>query len=130
MEVYSNQNVKITYNPTTKRLTQVWQGFASTQNFRTAIDVSEKFCLNNEVVTALSDTRAQQVVGQDDSEYASKSLHLMFREGLKRFAFLLPRDLFNQLAVADFLKQFPDGQAKLFLPEQEREAETWLREIE
>ncbi|MFO8234849.1 MAG: hypothetical protein R6U04_05550 [Bacteroidales bacterium] len=102
MLVHQNKNVKITFDQNTKRLKQKWDGFASSEIFREAIDKTNEFVKNNDVKTIISDTLNQKVVKSEDADYAANTIPKMVSNGMKAMAFVVPENVFTQLSLNKF----------------------------
>lgn len=116
--------VKIDYDQTRKQLVQTWTGFASSSQFREAIDATVSFSKNNAVRTLISDTLNQSVVETGNTSYASAAIPQLIQNGLKAMAFVMPKNIITQLSLRQFanekkvdnIKYFPSiGEAKKWL---------------
>jgi hypothetical protein len=106
MVIHQHSNVKIEYDQIKKRLSQVWNGFIQSKDFREAIDATVKFAEKNPVKTIISDTLNQGVVKPEDTEYAGSVMPKLVAKGLKGMAFVIPENIFTQLS----LKKFADNE--------------------
>lgn len=106
MIVHQHPHVTIDYDQFKKRLTQVWNGFIASKDFRDAIDATVKFAEKNQVKTIISDTLNQGVVKPEDTEYAGSVMPKLVAKGLKGMAFVIPENIFTQLS----LKKFADNE--------------------
>lgn len=124
MIVYEHANVKIEYNQMKQRLTQTWNGFIPSADFKKAIDETVNFCSNNPVKTIISDTLNQGVVKPEDTEYAGSVMPAMFQKGLRAMAFVIPENIFTQLSLKRFADQEKSENVQYFktVPE----ASSWL----
>ncbi|MBN2743288.1 MAG: hypothetical protein JXR39_05280 [Marinilabiliaceae bacterium] len=103
--VLNSPVVKIDYDHSRKQLVQTWTGFASSGQFREAIDATLHFSQSNPVRTIISDTLNQSVVDPADTQYAASAMPKLFQQGLKAMAFVMPKNVITQLS----LKQFAEG---------------------
>ncbi|MFP3860558.1 MAG: hypothetical protein ACLFUW_07025 [Bacteroidales bacterium] len=124
MIVHQNENVKITFDQSKKRLVQQWEGFASSQVFREGIDKTCDFVKKNNVKTIMSDTLRQNVVKPDDADYAASVIPTMVNNGLKAMAFVVPENVFTKLALDKFKSSIKGETTKYFMSK--AEAEKWL----
>ena len=102
MEVFRSNSVVITYDKVRNRLTQKWFGFPASEVFRLAIDKSVEFSEFNPVYTLLSDTTFQEIIVQQDAEYAASVMPQLVNNGLKAFAFVLSGKETTRVAVNHF----------------------------
>lgn len=114
MLVYEHQNVKIEYDPSKQRLTQIWNGFIPSSDFRKAIDATVDFTRKKPVKTILSDTLNQGVVKPEDTEYAGSAMPRMAENGLKAMAFVIPENIFTQLSLKRFAENEKDEAVQYF----------------
>lgn len=124
MKVFDSPNAKIEYDESKKRLTQTWDGFASSEVFRLAIDATVSFVKTKPVKTILSDTLNQKVVKPDDTEYASKVMPQLFGSGVKAMAFVMPQNVLTQMSLKGFAKNMGNDGLNFFSTISE--ASKWL----
>ncbi len=124
MIVHQHANVTIEYDQMKQRLTQTWNGFIPSADFKSAIDATVNFCQSNSVKTIISDTLNQGVVKPEDTEYAGSVMPTMFNKGLKAMAFVIPENIFTQLSLKRFADQGQNENVQYFksIPE----AQIWL----
>lgn len=97
--VLNSPVVKIDYDQSRKQLVQTWSGFASSGQFREAIDKTLVFAKSNPVRTLISDTLNQSVVEPEDTNYAASAMPKLFQSGLKAMAFVMPKSVITQLSL-------------------------------
>lgn len=124
MIVHQHANVSIEYNQMKQRLTQTWNGFIPSADFRKAIDATVDFCNSNSVKTIISDTLNQGVVKPEDTEYAGSVMPALFQKGLRAMAFVIPENIFTQLSLKRFADQEQSESVQYF--KSVPEAQTWL----
>lgn len=124
MIVHQHANVKIEYDAMKHRLTQTWNGFIPSSDFRLAIDATVDFCEKNSVKTIVSDTLNQGVVKPEDTEYAGSVMPAMFQKGLRAMAFVIPENIFTQLSLKRFADQEKSDNVQYF--KSVPEAHIWL----
>ncbi|MFO7862515.1 MAG: hypothetical protein R6U85_00805 [Salinivirgaceae bacterium] len=124
MKVFENINVAIDYNRDKMRLTQTWNGFATSETFREGIDETLKFIIHNQVKTVLSDAMKQHVVKPEDAQYAASVMPQLKRNGMKAMAFVVPESAFTKLSLQKFSKSAEDPLVKYFMSK--NEANQWL----
>jgi hypothetical protein len=105
MNVFESQAVRLDYNTQLKLLTQVWTGFATSEQFREGIDKTVDFASKNSIKAIISDTRAQKVVKPEDTSYAASVMPKLFQSGLKAMAFVMPQDVFTKMSLNRFSKE-------------------------
>lgn len=127
MLVHQHSNVRIDYDPAKKRLTQVWNGFIPSKDFRDAIDATVKFSEKNPVITIVSDTLNQGVVKPEDTEYAGSVMPKLASRGLKGMAFVIPENIFTQLSLKKFASNEQTKGVQYF--RSVKEAHEWLDSI-
>jgi hypothetical protein len=115
---------RVVYNPEKKRLYQTWEGFASVDQFKAAIDASVDCFRKHEVDTILSDTTGQAVLAKEGSDYAASVMPELAANGMKKIAFILPKSAFTQLSLQNFTKNSDNNLVGHF--ENRQEAEAWL----
>ncbi|ASB48347.1 hypothetical protein [Alkalitalea saponilacus] len=125
MEIYSSPVVRIEFDTTKKLLLQKWIGFASSVQFREAIDKTVEFVKGNQVKYLMSNTVEQKPVGPEESKYAASVMPQLFGGGVKAMAFVMPKNVITKLALSSFAKEkgMPDN-VQYF--DNLAEAETWL----
>ena len=124
MEVFKSANLTLSYSQDDQRLTQTWNGFATSESFRGGIDKTVEFVKANPVKTILSDTTKQKVVKPEDSNYAASKMPALFQAGLKGMAFVLPENIFTQMALKGFADSGRSDQVEYF--SSVFEAKSWL----
>lgn len=127
MDVFRSRIVVISYNASTQRLTQRWYGFPASDDFRLAIDKTVEFCSGNSVSSVLSDTREQDIILEEDSEYAARVMPELVEHGLKAFAFILSGKEHTRFAVNNFSRLQQTNTVRHFTSE--KEAHQWLDEM-
>lgn len=124
MIVHQHSNVTIEYDQVKQRLTQTWNGFIPSTEFRIAIDASLNFSKTKPVKTIVSDTLNQGVVKPEDTEYAGSVMPAMFQNGLKAMAFVIPENIFTQLSLKRFADHEQSDNVQYF--KSVPEANVWL----
>lgn len=127
MVVYQASNATFVYESDTEILTQNWEGFSTSQEFKEAIDKTVDFVKNNPVKGILSNTQDQGVVKKEDTEYAASVMPKLFMSGLKGMAFVLPKDIFSKLSVKKFEDDTKGANIKMF--DRTNEAAAWLNSL-
>lgn len=127
MEIACNENFKLEYDAENERLTQVWTGFATSDSFREAIDMTVEFIQTHRVKTLLADTASQKVVQFDDSEYAASKMPVIFGCGVKAMAFVLPRNIFTQMSLKSFAEANKGSAINYFTTPED--AVSWLNKF-
>jgi hypothetical protein len=125
MVIYSTPIVSLEYDQVKKLLKQVWTGYATSVQFREAIDETVKFVSENDVAYLLSDTSSQKPVGPNDTKYAASTMPTLFKNGIKAMAFVLPQNVITKLSLSSFAKEqgMPDN-VRYF--DSNKEAQEWL----
>lgn len=126
MIVYDKKFAKITYDPATQRLTQTWLGYATSENFREAINKSVDFSRQHPVKAIISDTKKQALVKKEDTDYAASKMPELVKNGLSKMAFILSESAFTQISVKSF-KEKSNNDFISYFPHIE-EAHQWLDE--
>lgn len=126
MIVHQNSNVRIEYDPSTKRLTQTWTGFISSKEFKVAIDQTVAFAEKNLVTSIISDTLNQGVVKPEDTEYAASVMPTLFRKGLRKMAFVIPENIFTQLSLKKFADKERNENVQYF--KSVSDAQKWINQ--
>lgn len=126
IEVFKNKSATISYDKDFSRLVQKWTGFAKSNEFREAIDISVEFSQQNKVETILSNTVDQEIINRTDADYAANTMPQLHKNGLKRFAFLVSGKTYAQFGIDHFSEQEPTKLVKYFKDYQE--AINWLNE--
>jgi len=124
MIVHQNSNVTIEYDQNKRRLTQTWDGFIPSKDFREAIDKTAAFMERKPVWTIISNTLNQGVVKQEDTQYASNVMPAFFSKGLKGMAFVIPENIFTQLSLKRFADHEKSEKVQYF--KSVHDAEEWL----
>ena len=122
--VLNSAVVKIDYDQSRKQLVQTWSGFASSGQFREAIDKTLVFAKSNPVRTLISDTLNQSVVEPEDTNYAASAMPKLFQSGLKAMAFVMPKSVITQLSLRQFAEEKKTDNIKYF--PSLTEAKKWL----
>lgn len=123
--IFDDPTVKLVYDPARKQLIQKWIGFAISEKFREAIDCTVDFVSKNQVESIISDTLEQKVVKPEDTKYASAVMPQLFQRGLKKMAFVMPKDVLTQMSVNSFKKDSTDMQGLNFFSNV-NDAQNWI----
>jgi hypothetical protein len=102
MNIFYADTVSINYQETQKIIKQRWMGFSSSQTFRLAIDKAVDFVRNNKVRGIFNDIREQGAVDPRDVKYASQAMSIMFQNGIRAVAFIMPQKTSTQLSLNMF----------------------------
>ncbi|MGK7390078.1 MAG: hypothetical protein ACNS60_06995 [Candidatus Cyclobacteriaceae bacterium M2_1C_046] len=124
MTIYDKKFAKLTFNRENQRLTQTWIGFASSENFREAINESVKFSRKHPVKTIISNTQKQALVKKEDTDYAAEQMPELIKNGLQKMAFILSESAFTQMSVKRFGEKSSNDFIHYF--QTEEEAHQWL----
>jgi hypothetical protein len=124
MIVLSEKNIQIEYLPQQACLIQTWNGYLSSADFRKAIDSTVEFAKKNNVAAILSNTQQQGAVKKEDSNYAASVMPELVKHGLKKMAFVLPENVFAQIAVDNFKENSKDSLIRYFASE--AKAKEWI----
>lgn len=114
MLVFQTKNIELRYLPEHRCLLQSWQGYTNSTTFREAIDQTVEFFRQEDVSCIISDTQHQGVVKKADSDYAAAKMPELLRLGLKKMAFVLPGNVFAQIAVDNFKTKSEDSLIQYF----------------
>jgi hypothetical protein len=90
----------IEYIPNLHCVVQTWRGFAGSQKFRQSIQKTiEYFQTHPEVRYIISDTRQQEMVAREDTEWlATQANPQLVEAGLRKLAFIAPQSLLTKMA--------------------------------
>jgi len=128
MNVLNMPYATLIYDATAKRLTQRWQGFAKSEEFRAVIDKTVHFVSSNDVRQIMSVTLEQEVVKPADSEYAAKAMPKLFAKGLQNMAFVMPQNVLTKMSLKTF-EQASQGNTQVNYFSSESEATDWLNSL-
>lgn len=115
MIVFIDKNVHIEYFPEKKLIIQTWSDFVPSELFRQAIDATVKFVKVNKVESIISDTLKQRAIKPEDSEYAASVMPVLFENGLKAMAFIIPENIFTKLALKNFADKDKSNKIQYFM---------------
>jgi hypothetical protein len=124
MILFEQEHVKVWYNTDTKQLIQKWVGFASSKEFREAIDVSIDFTKHYNVLSLVCDLSEQQVVSLEDIHYASKKFPRLFDYGVLASAFVIPENIFSQISLKEFANMQDETTVQYF--KSREKANKWI----
>lgn len=94
---------QIEYLPELRCVVQTWRGYAASAQFRDSIEKTIAFSQTNEITGIISDTRAQDIVAMEDIQWlASQGNPRLFAAGVKRLAFVSPRNPFTGMGESDY----------------------------
>ena len=125
MQVFTSPIISLDYDSVKKVLYQNWDGFATSVQFREAIDKTVDFVKQNPVLYIVSNTTTQRPVGPEDGKYAASRMPVLFSSGVKAMAFVLPKNVLTKLALGNFAKeQGMPSNVRYF--DDLQEAEDWL----
>jgi hypothetical protein len=105
MQVFTSPIISLDYDSVKKVLYQNWDGFATSVQFREAIDKTVDFVKQNPVLYIVSNTTTQRPVGPEDGKYAASKMPVLFSSGVKAMAFVLPKNVLTKLALSNFAKE-------------------------
>ncbi len=98
MVIDSQPHCQIEYLPDSLCIVQTWQGFAGSAQFRESLEKTIAFAQANEVRGIISDTREQKIVSAEDITWlATKGNPRLMAAGVRRLAFIAPRDAFTRM---------------------------------
>ncbi len=103
----------IKYDPDIKCIIQTWKGFSGSKKFRISIlNTIEAFKEYN-IEAIISNTQDCEVVNRTDTDWTvSYANPILIEHGLRKMAFIVPKNVLTQWSVGNFMK----GTAKQQLP--------------
>ncbi len=106
MILYQKPYVTIERNDQLKCLIQNWKGFASSANFREAINVSLKLFEQGGYEKIISNTKEFSLVKKEDTDWVAQVVTpQMVKQGLRYMAFIVPTNVFAQITVDNFKEE-------------------------
>jgi hypothetical protein len=117
MILFQKPYVTLELDEKAKCLIQNWKGFATSEQFREAINQSVKFFEERKNLNKIiSNTKDFAVVKKEDTDWvASTANPVLLKNGLKYMAFVLPTNVFTQVSVNNFKSKADDAlQIKYF----------------
>ena len=104
--LFQSDYVKIKYDSVKQYLIQEWSSkYAKYDVFKEAIDKTVGICEQKKVKAIISDTRVQPVVDPTSSDYAASIMPKLIGSGLRKFAFVMSKDIVAKLGVDSFTRQ-------------------------
>ena len=103
MILYQKTYVTIEQDEQLKCLIQNWKGFATSANFRDAINQSLEVFKKGGLDKIISNTKDAALVSKEDTMWVAKEITpQMVEHGLRYMAFILPTNVFTQMAVENY----------------------------
>ena len=126
MELIRKSYVTIERDDQLKCLIQTWKGFAKSENFREAINQSLEIIKKGGLDKIISDTKDAALVSKDDTKWVAQVVTpQMVQHGLRYMAFIVPANVFTQIAVDNF-KEDADSVVKIRYFDQVEDAKDWM----
>ncbi len=101
--VYENVNGKVYVDRAKKLVVQKWTSKpVQFDAFKQAIDKTVEIFKTNPVELLLSDTREQPVPGIDSTNYAASVVPVLSKNGMKKMAFLMSKNVLVKLGISNF----------------------------
>ncbi len=118
----------IKYMPESYCVLQIWQGYAGSLNFRASIEKTIAFAQTEEVHAIISDTREQKEVATEDVRWLAEVGNPQLLEvGIRKLAFIVPKDQFTRMGQTDYAARSKDEMAVRWFVNLE-EAHAWIQE--
>jgi hypothetical protein len=106
MILYQKPYVTIEQDKQLKCLIQNWKGFATSANFRDAINVSLKLFDQGDFEKIISNTKDFSLVKKEDTDWVAQVVTpQMVKHGLRYMAFIVPTNVFTQITVDNFKEE-------------------------
>jgi len=103
MILYQQSFICLQYNQELACLTQHWKGFASSSQFRQAIQETVHYVESKGIDKLISNTKDFAGVKKEDTDWvANVATPKMVQKGLKTMAFIVPTNVFTQVSVNNF----------------------------
>ncbi len=123
--ILNSPSIQLLYNEDKKLLIQSWKGSVDSNMFREAIDKTVELVATKKIDRIISNTQRQNVVTPKDTKYASKVMPKLFRNGLKKMAFVLPKSAKTKMSLTIFSTNIPQHPGVRYFDSLE-DAEFWL----
>src|SRR5687768_9481999 len=104
MILYQKPYVTIELDEKAHCLIQNWKGFATSEQFREAINQSVRFFEEKQNLNKIiSNTKDLAVVKKEDTDWVANNANpVLIKHGLKFMAFVVPTNVFTQVSVNNF----------------------------
>lgn len=130
MILYRKPYVTIEQDDRLKCLIQNWKGFATSANFREAINVSLKLFEQGGFEKIISNTKDFSLVKKEDTDWVAQVITpQLVRHGLRYMAFVVPSNVFSQLSVNNFKEEAGKAVSIRYFEDLEK-AKSWCVEAE
>jgi hypothetical protein len=128
MILFQQPHLTLEYDEQYKCLSQHWNGYVKSVQFREGIEKSIDFFKQKNPVSLISNTRDMAVVSSEDSHWAATyATPILISNGLKYMAFIIPTNLFTHLSVDNF-KSKTAGTLQMQYFDDLSRAREWLRQ--
>lgn len=105
--IYLNESyLKLEWDATNRILLAQWQGFFNSTNFRAGLAKGLEIIAKHQVANWLGDVREAKVISLADQNYqAQEWTPQAIQYGLRRIAYIVPKDVFAQMALNRIVSQ-------------------------
>ncbi|MEJ8758352.1 hypothetical protein WG947_15165 [Pontibacter sp. H259] len=125
---FENENVRVSYDETTGLGTAVWQGFQSSEQFRSNGLKCLQLMNEKGLTRWLADSRKMKAIRLQDQQWVIEEfVPMLLSSPLRRMANLVSEDIFNKMAFEQMIRRSGDlGDFRLNEFEDKAAALDWL----
>ena len=128
MILFQQPYLTIEYNEQIKCLSQHWNGYAKSEQFRLGIEKSIEIFKQKKPSKLISNTKELAIITNEDTQWAATyATPIMVENGLKHMAFVVPTNVFTQMSVDNF-KNRSSSRLQIQYFDSLAKAQVWLGE--
>lgn len=130
MKVINEKHLVLEYDENINCIIQTWVGFCNSEKFRDGVrKTNELFKKKKPATKFLVDGSNAAIVKQEDTEWAAKTaIPIAIENGLKFYAFVLPKNVFSQLSLQQFKQGLNQPSLQVQLFDDIEKAKKWMSE--
>lgn len=121
---------KINYDPGVDAVICIWNGYATSTQFRESTELLLETLVKNKTSRVLVDLKDMVLIGKDDQDWMDKTyIPKATALGMKIVACVQPIHYFNKIAVESIVYSFNKTPVKVSYFQQYEDAINWLKSV-
>ena len=127
IQIEDKAHCPIEYDPELKCVIQTWKGFSGSKNFRASILKTIEIFKVYDVEAIISNTQESEVVKQSDADWTANYANpILVEHGLRKMAFIVPKNVVAQWSVDHFMEETAEQQLAIQYFDNLTEAQAWI----